>query len=347
VREGIDVRGGKIPPINGLDFDLIQGNGTKLSADKNTLTALLDGTATMKRFNRRVFTATGERIVPSEIEVTVKPVIKINADEIDELVSEDSIEIQGKLKKGAKVTTKGELYLDGDIEGGATIIAGSLVVINGEIHKSEVSSDSSIITSSGAKNTMITAGKDIEMRGIAENSKVVGQNVSVGGARGSRIVAGKRAFLGFAQSDEHGTKSKIGVGYQEFYENKLEATLKEITSLEASFDKVEEIFGREIVAKMNGANLQQMMIQYLRNRRQIVEETPDKKKIDYIRRLMETIVPLKELLKDKQIETKQLRKKLKLTHDDEPVLVIREKITDPVDITIDGETFNINQDEIE
>ncbi len=343
-KEGLDVRGGKIPAVKGLDFKLEAREGTELSADGNTVTALLDGLATMDRTNRRVYTVTGERVIPDKIEISVKPVIKINADDIDNLITMDSVEIEGTLKEGTSITTHGEVFLNGDVEAGSTVMAGSLVMINGKVLNSEVSSDDSIITNSDTKNTLVSAKENVDIRGIAENSEIIGTNVSVKSSQGSRIIAGKKITLGKATNDIEGRKTRIRVGRADYYQGKIDAGKREIEMMEASLKKIQAIFGEKIIHTVSNTNLQKTFIIYLRESRPKSGEEQDKMKVASLKKLLESVIPLKAMIKEKKAEVSKLEKRITRSSEDKPIVIIREEITDPVDITVNGDTLKINQD---
>jgi uncharacterized protein (DUF342 family) len=343
LKSGIDVRGGTIPPVKGLDFELLAGDGVERSKDGNMLRASIDGIATMERTTQRVYTVTGEKVVPKKIQVDVRPVIQINAEDIDELVTEDCVEVMGTLKEGASIRTKGEVFLDGGLKEGATVMAGSLVMINGEIQDGSISSDNSVLTGSDVKSTSIVASEDVEVHGIAENSTIVGRNVSAKGARGSNIVAGESLKLGHARSNQGGKKTTIEVGRKSFYLNKLESTLNDLKTLKTSYDKICCVFGDELIKKLVPSNQQWILIQHLRNIREGGGGKPDDKKVQCMKKLLDSLIPFKAIIHEKKAELNALKKRVKKESDRHPVVLIREQITDPVDITVNGNTTRINQ----
>jgi uncharacterized protein (DUF342 family) len=123
-QEGYDVRGNTIPPIRGLDFDLVEGEGTRLSMDSLSLMALRDGVPIMNRTTRKVYTLAGEKIVPETIMVSVKPLVELVAEDIINIAIEESVEVRGDLREGSRIETKGEVFLAGDVEKNTSVDAG-------------------------------------------------------------------------------------------------------------------------------------------------------------------------------------------------------------------------------
>jgi len=333
-RPGVDVRGGEIPPTKGLDFKLVPGPGTKISVDGNILTAQIDGVATMRRHNRRVLTVMGEKIFPSTIEVTVRPVVRINADDVETLVLDESIEIEGKLKAGSSITTRGEVFLRDGVEEGATVIAGSSVVVDGTVREGKISSDESVVAGKDVKDSFIAAGEDVEIKGTAENSTITGKRVSIKDARGSRITASEEVKLGSAGDDKQGNKTVIKTGYQDYYRRMLESAEQELETLRGNFKKIGRIFGLSLLKELKSDNIQHILIQHLRNLRQSGQGRPDEEKVRSLKRLLEAAIPLKTMITEKMIEIEKLRAKVQVDRDERPVVIIQEPLSDGVEIDL-------------
>ncbi len=333
-RPGVDVRGGEIPPTKGLDFRLIPGSGTKLSADGSILTAQIDGVATMKRHNRRVLTVMGEKIFPSTIEVTVRPVVRVKAEDVETLVLDESVEIQGKLKAGSSITTRGEVFLRDGVEEGATVIAGSSVVVDGTVREGNISSDRSVVAGKDVKDSRIAAGEYVEVRGTAENSTITGKRVSIKHARGSHITASEEVRLGSAGDDGKGNKTVIRTGYNDYYRQMLENAERELETLKGNLKKIGGIFGLTLLKELKPDNIQHILIQHLRNLRQTGQGRPDEEKVRCLKRLLEAAIPLKTLITEKMVEIEKLRAKVQVEGDERPVVIIQEPLSNGVEIDL-------------
>jgi uncharacterized protein (DUF342 family) len=338
---GVDAHGAKVPPQKGLDFDLVSVSGVELSMDGTKLTASIDGMAFMARTERTIFTPAGEKTIPDKVEITVKPIKKVNADEIQHLVTEDAVEVKGTLKKGTSITTSGEVFLEGDVEDGAVVRAGSNVLIDGDIRGGEISSNQSVTSTKGAKGTTIVASENVKLNGIAENSKVIGQRVSLEAAKGSEIIASEKILLKQAGSDDAGNKSTIRVGRQDFYKEKIEANHRNIMTMKKNLGRITEIFGKKNVTKLNETNWRQIFIQYLKEERKAPGKNLPEKYVAALRQLLESVVPMKKMVAEMTRELNILLQKMKEADKKTPMVVIREKVKNRVNVEIGGKKLEL------
>lgn len=333
-RGGYDVRGQNVAPIGGLDFQLVAGEGTKLSLEGTTLTALRDGIPIMSRTNRRVYTLSGEKVVPEKIEVKVKPLMEVNAEDVLNLALEESVEILGNLKAGSSIRTRGEVFLEGDLTEGVSVLAGENVLVNGEINGGEISADSSVYASRDVKNAKILAGDDIQLKGIVQNSVISGRKVKSGSVKGSKIEAGQKVFIQEAGNDTSGRKTTIRVGRDDFYRRKLESNKEAIEILSKSIERIRKIFGDEVIRRLSGANHQQLLVEYMKRLHGRGYADLDEETIEPLRKLLSTVNPLQSVIAEKEDEIKTLQKKASDESAHKPIVVIRERIQDPVDVVI-------------
>ncbi|TKJ41265.1 hypothetical protein CEE37_06250 [candidate division LCP-89 bacterium B3_LCP] len=340
---GKDVRGGIIPPVKGLDFEMEVGGGTKLSEDSNAVISLIDGIVEMKRVTRLAHTVTGERTILEKVTVSVRPVIKVNADEINTLVTEDNVVIMGGLKKNSSIVSKGEVFVDGDIKEGANIVAGSLVMINGEIITGNISTDESVITSNGIKRSSIMAGENVEIQGIAENSQITGRNIKINRSEGSKVTALNKVTINSAGSDGEGNQTSIQIGYRDYYLRTQKKITKDLERLKRDLGKIIRVFGKDVIWDLTASNIQKTLIKYLRKISTKTKEEPDKKQLANLKALLEAVIPLKTIIVEKTAEIEVLKKKARESHSEESALIIHEGGTDPVEITIDGETMEYKE----
>lgn len=343
--KGYDVRGTSISPIRGLDFELVAGEGAKLSIDGTTITALRNGLPIMSRTMRSIYTLSGEKIVPETIEVKVKPVVELNAEDIVNIALDDSVEIIGDLKEGSTITTRGEVFIEGRLAKGANIIAGENVMVDGEIEGGEISSDSSVYASHNVKDSRILAGDDVQLSGLVSNSEISGRTVKSGSIRGSKVEAGRKVFVQQAGNDAVGHKTTIRVGRDDFYRRKLESSKEVVERLKKNVEHIRKVFGDDVILRLTGGNHQQLLVEFMKKLRARGFPELDEEIIESLRRLLTSVAPLKEVLVEKNEEIETLQKKANDESASKPVVVIREKIQDPVDITINDKTQTIEPSE--
>jgi hypothetical protein len=135
------------------------------------------------------------------------------------------------------------------------------------------------------------------------------------------------------------------VGRDDYYRRKLEANQATVDTLSTYVERIREVFGSEIVARLGGANQQQLLVEFIKrlHARGITELGGST--IESLRELLQSIRPLQNVIVEKSEEMETLKQKASDERARRPVVVIREKIRDPVDIIIDDKTETIGPTE--
>jgi uncharacterized protein (DUF342 family) len=342
---GVNIRGETILPLKGIDFTLAAGEGAKLSLDGNRITATQDGLAVMTRTVKRIYTAAGKKIVPDTIEVKVKPILTIRSEEPIKIAVNESVEISGNLKEGSAIRSSGEVFLDGDIEGNTRVIAGADIVVNGEVQSSEILSDSSVLAAKDIRDSNISARQTVEVRGVAENSNIEGENVKIGESLGSRIFAAENVQVNKTGNDARGRKTTISVNKKKFYTKQIQADLKTIDSMATSLDRIQDFFGKDYMERIQQENLQKIFLEELERLRSRGFKKLNENQINSLKKLLGAVKPLNNALSEKINGLSVLQSKVSEADAEKPIVVIREKIQDPIDVTIDEVTQTIEPSE--
>ncbi|MBU0517882.1 FapA family protein [bacterium] len=335
-RAGINVLGEPVPPMKGLDFVLSAGSGAKRSVDGNVLTASCEGVAAMVRTNRKVYTLAGQKVIPARIEVSVKPLLQINANELDEdVVLDGSVEISGTIRSGTTITSRGEIFLAGDIEEGATLRAGEDISVRGRIDGGEVSSDSSIVGNDGVKHSAILAGKNVDLDGLVEDSMISGRNVNIRDARGSHIIARQRVTLKRAGSNTTSQRTTVRVGKRDFYLKMIESNEKALEAAYTSYQHIVGIFGDDAVEQVNEANLQHILVKYINSLKKKSHNEPSQTRISTLKKLLGSVPVLKKIILEKNDELCTLKRKLGDENQGNSLIIVKEKLDDRIEVTMD------------
>ncbi|MCX6641341.1 MAG: FapA family protein [bacterium] len=342
---GWDVRGEHIPPIRGLDFKLVGGEGVKVSLEGTRVTALRDGIALMSRTNKCIYTLAGDRIVPDQIEVRVKPLVELNADDVINMVLEDSIEISGNLKEGSVIDSRGEIYVRGDVNKGSKISAGADVLIDGDISGCEVNTDRSLFGGGDANKAKISAQGDVTMNGIINQSEVSGSKIKAQEILGSKVEVGTRIEVGRIGNDASGQKTSILLGRKDFYNRQIEANRISIDAMSASVDRIRTVFGEEILGRLSHGNIHHLLLEHIKKLHGKGISELDEEEIQALKQLMESVVPLQNVLEERTEELQTLKKKALDENASRPIVVIREKLLDAVDVTLKNKTISVGPTE--
>lgn len=341
IKSGRNVRGEAIPPIQGFDFELAAGDGCKLSADGNDIKALRDGIAILSRTNRRVYTLAGERIVPEKIEVTIKPLVELNAEDIVDVALEDSVEIVGDLRDGSSIVTEGEVFLGGDVEKGTKVIAGQDVIVDGYIWGGEISTEGSLFSSEGLENAVITADEDVNIKGIIQSSDVAAKEIKATKIEGSKVEAGQKIVVDRISNDSLRRRTTIKLGRKDYYQHKLKANQEAVVTMQESMEKIQEIFGPELITKLQGTNQQHLLIAFLKELRTRGVTNLDAETIETLKRLLNNVDPLRNIISEKEEEMDNIKQKAEEESDQKPIVVIRERIQDDIVVDINGKTNTV------
>jgi uncharacterized protein (DUF342 family) len=334
---GHGVLGQVIPPGKGLDVKLLAGDGTKRSLDGTRITALRPGMAVMTRTVRKIYTATGKKIVPSQIEVSVKELTTMRGSQALNLAVDTSVEITGSLPQGASIVAAGEVYVEGDVEPGARVKATQDVMINGQI-SGHIASDASILGRQGALNANLQARDTVELAGSAENSDIRAETVKLLESLGSRIMASYKVQLSKAKDDTSGRRTTIRVGRKGYYNSLLKANEEEVQQLVQTLEKIGEFFGKEVLHRAHQEPLQRLFLEQLETLQNSATQKMTHDQAQSIKKLLEAIKPLRNILEEKRCEKESLLQKATEDDQEKPLVIIREKIQDPVEVTINEVT---------
>jgi len=338
---GCDVRGIKIPPIGGLDFDLVAGEGTKLSIDENRLTALRDGVPVMTRTTRQIYTLAGTRRVPQKITVGVKTLVELNAEDIISIAIDESIEVTGNLKEGTRIETSGELFLGGNVEKDSSLNAKDNVYIEGLVKGGEINSDSSVFTSKSVRNATVAAGDDVTVGGTVENSKLSACNVSAHEIIGSQVQAGQKVQITKVGNNSMGRRTTIRIGREDFYTRKIEADKEVINNLKENLERINTLFGKDVLENIGGGNQQQILVGFIKELHRRGHSDLGESTIRSFKQLLSSINPLQDVIGEKSEQLNNLEKKASDENSRKPVIVVREKILDPIEVSIKDKIVTI------
>jgi len=331
-KPGRDVHGEIIPPIQGLDFELVAGEGAKLSLDGTTVVALRDGTPHMERFNKKIYTMAGEKVVPVKIEISVKTLIALRGDEVMDIILEEPVEIIGDLKEGSSIATDGEIFISGSVNKGAKLTAKDNIMIKGKVSGGEINSEKNIFFDDDVRDARITAGELVNVKGLISNSSISGKDINLEEVEGSTIQVGRKVTIQKVGPSLDGRRTKIKIGRQDFYSERLENNKKEIDSMESTLEQIKRIFGGDVIDQLNEGQYHHVLVQHIKKLSRAGIRKVDNKTIESYRRLLESFRPMKKVIDEKSEEMRYLRSRSKAEKESRPVIVFREKLQAPVDI---------------
>lgn len=341
-KEGISVKGKRLPPGKGLDIRLVTGKNVRANIEGTSLTAEVKGLVVVKREEKSFMTPMGLKVVPSKITLRVDPLLVIEAgDKAVEITTNESVEIVGKLKMGSRIVSSGEVHIEGDILNDSIIQASHDIVVSGSVLNGDLSSDKNIIARGDVKGGRIAAGDNIVIEGKASNAVIIGKDVYVNEVESGEVYAGKQVAVNELGSEEAGISATICVGMREFLDKKVEGNQKFIDETMRNLNKLKGFFGDEIIRNVRGQNVQQMLLKFLSQIPRGAEANFSPSKIRALKQLLTNIEPLRNILQEKKVENISLKRQIQRGSKGKKMIIVKEKVKAKALLTINKTTRTI------
>lgn len=335
-REGVNVLGQALPPRAGFDIILTAGPNAVLSLDSTDVVADLDGIAVVTRVSRRIRIGRVYREIPDSISVKVDPILKVNASELSELTTSQAVEVTGTLRMGTRILSESEVFIEGDVEAGASVTAADDILIKGSVTGASLSTQGNIVTSQSVKDSEVHAKGDVIVSGDIVDSTIEGNAISARSAAGSRIVARKSVTLENIEIDEGKILTTICVGMNEFFLQRLRENQKFLEAAYSNLERIRMIVGDEIYVDVTSSNTHTMLMRMLTKLRH-ASTSHTRKQVEVYRQLIQSIPPTKAIIAQKEQECKGIAERLaEQSSNGEGMIVVKERIASRAIATIDG-----------
>lgn len=335
-REGLNVLGQTLPPRAGFDILLVAGTNAVLSLDSFDVVADLDGIAIVSRVSRRIKIGRGYREIPDSITVKVDPILKIKASELTELTTSQAVEVTGTLRMGTRILSESEVFIEGDVEAGASVTAADDILIKGSVIGATLSSQGSIVTSQSVQGAEVHAQGDVTIAGDITDSSIEGNAITARSASGSRIVARKSVTLESIVSDEDKILTTICVGMNDFFLQRLRENQKFLEAAYSNLERIRMVVGDDIYDGVTSSNTHTMLMRMLTKLRQ-GSTTHTRKQVDVYRQLIQSIPPTKAIIAQKELECRGIAERLsEQSSNGEGIIVVKERIASRTVASIDG-----------
>ncbi|MBU0690260.1 FapA family protein [bacterium] len=333
---GKNVFGEELPARKGIDIKLIPQSGCVLSLDGYEAIADLEGVVVISRKMRTVKTLQGVKEIPHTINVKVNPVQKIDGNCVVDIASSGAVEVIGNLCMGSKILTDSEVYITGNVEANTTINASDDVTVTGQIDDSNIHSERNVIAQRDVSNSKLVARDQLIIKGTAKHSHLQGKTVTADTVIGGKVLAQKQATFARIGADETQILSTICVGMNDYFAERIRENEAFIAKACANLAQIETVFGSEIMKKVNDGNIQVVLMNLLSKFR-LGQDRKSREQAAIYRKLLESIVPTRLLMKQKENENKKLRSRLQeQTPTEEGMVVITERMSAGTVVDING-----------
>lgn len=333
-KPGSNLFGETVNPISGWDFQLIAGNGTRLSSDGSKIYADQDGVAIVRQDETKISALAYSKSFPREVQLRIDPVRTVESTKTVEIITKDSVEIQGSLKKNSNIITEGEVYVLGDVEPDAKIHAQDDIIVEGNVERGSLVSSKNIFAGGKVTESTLSAKGVVRVEGTVNNSRVYAENIEIDKIVGSTLVAAKRVVVRTVEQDEKDILSEIRVGIKGYQQMKIEENNEFLDYLNDDVMKMKSFFGNEIVDDLSYANTELMLLKFAKSASKSGGLSKDQ--WDASKKLIESIPSLKIMIGEKKIENLDLVKKLETDEELPGEVFIKEKFDCPVSIQINS-----------
>jgi uncharacterized protein (DUF342 family) len=333
---GYNVFGEDLLPRKGQDIELVAETGVVLSFDGTEAISEEDGVVVISRDLQRVKTTQGAKEIPRKIKLRVNTVLRVEGTQVLFLETSKTVEVIGNLCMGSKILTNCDVYVTGDVEEGVLIEAGADVIVEGAIRGASIRSDANVITQGDVSESDIQAKDQLIIKGRVKNSSLLGNEVTACSISNSKVIARIKATLDRVDDDEDDVLSTICVGMSEFFRQRVFDNEKFLRVAKENLARIEIAVGEDIMENVNSNNIQNMLLKVLA-RNKIGEDMTSKRQASIYRKLLESIPPMREMVKLKEQENMNLQKRFEEGTDTENnMVVIKEKMSSRTVISVNG-----------
>lgn len=337
--KGYDLFGNEIPPINGRDFTLQAGRGTKLSPDGNKIIADENGIVIVRSEEMKMTSMGYSHSFPKEVQIRIDPLTVVESSRTVEIVSRKSVEVQGDLRENSSIITEGEVYVQGNVGPNVKIHAGDDIVVAGDVVQGTLVSSKNILVKANLTDSTLSAKEYIRVEGVVKNSTVYGKEVSVDTFYGSKLVAGRKAVVRQVEADESNVISEIRVGMNEFYRMKIDENREFVGYSKKSLEKMCAVLGKNITDELNYSNLELMFLRFVSTKGR--KQGLSNEQLEASKSLMESVPSLKVVINEKEEEISRLEAQLDKKTEIPGLIIITERINAPVSVQINSITTQL------
>lgn len=259
---GRDVYGNVIPQNKPKISKLKYGKNISISEDKTVLTSEVDGNVSLT--NGMVFVSDTFNVAAD---------VDASTGDID---FDGSVCVAGTVKTGFTVKAKGDIQVNGVVEG-ATLIAGGNIVIKRGVQgmgKGNLQCDGDICAQF-FESANVRAGGNVTAGSILHSNIVSGGKVIVSGKKGF-IVGGEVVCESYVEVHSIGnkmeTQTHIKVGVKPELYDEMKKLISETSDLKAQIEEVSSYLNVYKVKLQKGAKLTPENLKQIRERNAVLEE---------------------------------------------------------------------------
>ena len=329
-RSGVTVKGKALPPENPLDFELVPQKGTKLSGNTNEIISTEPGIVRVHEYLAQ------SRQETSRIIVSIEPMDVLDGSETLNITTDKHLEINGGLKTGSKVISKGEVIVNGDVEQNSSIVASGSIHVKGKIDSGTLVSDGDIESEGEIHASNLQAHRKLIIKGTATNCRLVGYEVDAQKVTGCTITAGVKASIDTVSKDERGFTSLITAGLTEHLKEKIKKNNEFISFAQKNLEKFRDIFSDQIIEEATPSNISHMVVIHAKDLKKGGIHRIPREQMEAMKELLASVGPIRDLMFEKQEANSNFLQQIKRGDKIDAEILIKNKVDAPVKIDIEG-----------
>lgn len=341
---GKSVKGETIPTPIGRDIVIQAGRGTIINLNETEIIAQIEGLMSVDFINpNSVNDKSDNNTKPykQKVKVKINPLRILKSNKPIDICTNSSVEIRGNLKEGSKVISSSEIIIKGDVEINTVLESKDDIHIQGSTNGGSIVSQKNVFVTSNVNNTEITAKNRVTIDNIAKDSKIAGCKVEIKGLRGGEVVAKDNVKLNKIAAGSDGKEPVIKVGVEDYHRNRVQENQKFIEFSAVNLNEMKNIFGEEIVDKVNRVNMKAMFLKHVKEVRLTSKINYSKDQTESLMRLLDSTSSIRELLDEKTKENNDLNRKIEEALGALKQVEIHRSSTTPIHLKLGSKTKEI------
>ena len=339
-KPGLNVKGEEISSRKGLDIILRPLKGVSLSEDGLEVRANEDGIVVINQILYGTDHHNQHKVFSSEIQLSVNPVLKIKGEQTIDITTGDAVEVDGNLKIGSRIITKGEVFISGSVENESTISSNENISVKGDVIDSELSSDKDITTQGDVYDSKIVAKGKVILKGIVNHTEIAGTTIQAKHISGSNVVARDKLIVDTLDDDKSNLVSFIAIGAQQFLQTRHEINDEFLPVAMSNLRRITNIIGEPYASAVTYSNLQQQWGKFcntIRSQRKLFNQ----KQLTDLRTLFQNIPTMKEIINLRQEENRMINDVVSRTKNEEAVIEVKEKVGKSQEVLLNGRSHTL------
>jgi uncharacterized protein (DUF342 family) len=308
-KDGMNVRGEVVRSPTGGDIRIEAGRGTIINLKGTEITAQTDGLMTLEFLSADAENRDNSDISTrgcQVVRVMVSPLKVIETDNPISVCTNSSIEVVGNVMSGSRIISSAEIIVKGDVEAKAVLESKEDIHVQGAVQGGSLTSQKNVYISDGVSGGEVTAKNRVRIDGMITGAKITGREVTSKGMQGGKVTAKEKIVVGKVEADENGQRPEIKIGIADFHENRVVENEKFIAFGNDNLTEMKQVFGEEIVEKVNSVNVKAMFLKHIKEQRLASRITYKKNQIQAILQLLDSTSSIRELLTEKSKENEEL-----------------------------------------